>query len=101
MLPDPVEAVDLNIYGDAELPWSRVCEALKALSRPETPQFLGTAGPDGLPHSAGIGCVEHDGGIFFTSGPKTRKSRDLETNPACTLSIRLPGVDLVLKGEAR
>ena len=30
MLPDPVEAVDLNIYGDAKLPWSRVQEALEA-----------------------------------------------------------------------
>jgi pyridoxine/pyridoxamine 5'-phosphate oxidase len=101
MLPDPVEAVDLNIYGDAKLPWSRVQEALEALARPETPVFLGTARPDGRPHSAGVGCVECDGGVFFTSGPKTRKSHNLAINPACTLSARLPGVDLVLEGEAR
>jgi hypothetical protein len=35
------------------------------------------------------------------SGPGTRKSRDLAANPACTLSMRLDGVDLVLEGEAR
>ncbi|WP_202805967.1 hypothetical protein [Actinopolymorpha alba] len=71
MLPEPISAKDLNIYGDAELPWSRVREALKTLPRPETPQFLGTVRPDGSPHSAGIGCIEHDGGFYFTSGPKT------------------------------
>lgn len=100
MLPDPVDAVDLNIYGDATLPWSRVREALKDLPGPETPVFLGTVGPDGRPHSAGVGCVEYNGGVFFTSGPETRKSRNLAANPACTLSARLPGVDLVMEGGA-
>lgn len=98
---EPVEAADLNIYGDAELPWSRVLAGLPELGRPETPQFLGTVGPDGRPHSTGIGCIGHDDAIFFTSGPKTRKSRHLAANPACTLSFRLPDVDLVLEGEAR
>jgi hypothetical protein len=101
MLPDPLDAVDLDIYAGAKLPWSRVREALAALPRPETPLFLSTVGPDGRPHSAGVGCVEHEGGVFFTSGPATRKSRHLAANPACTLSLRLPGVDLVLEGEAR
>lgn len=100
MLPEPTEAVDLNIYGDARLPWSRVLEAAEALPRMETPQFLGTVDPDGRPHSAGIGGLEHDGAMYFTSGPGTRKSRHLARNPACTLSIRLPEVDLVLEGEA-
>jgi len=101
MLPEPVKAVDLNIYGDATLPWDRVREALMTLTRPETPQFLGTVGASGSAHSAGVGSVEYDGALFFTSGPKTRKSRDLEANPSCSLSVRLPGVDLVLEGTAR
>jgi hypothetical protein len=101
MLPEPVEAVDLNIYGDAKLPWSRVLESMGAvLPRPETPQFLGTVGRDARPHSAGIGALEYDGAMYFTSGPGTRKSRHLERNPACTLSMRLSEVDLVLEGEA-
>jgi hypothetical protein len=37
----------------------------------------------------------------FTSGPATRKSRTLQANPACTLSLRLDGIDLVLEGEER
>jgi hypothetical protein len=100
MLPEPVEAVDLNIYGDDELPWDRVREAMKMMSLPETPRFLGTVGASGSAHAAGIGAIEYDGAVFFTSGPKSRKSRDLEANPSCTLSVRLPGVDLVLEGAA-
>jgi hypothetical protein len=101
MLPEPIDATDLNIYGDAKLPWSRVREAAEAgMGRPETPAFLGTAGPDGRPASAGIGPIARDGHVYFTSGPATRKSRNLAANPACTLSLRLPGVDLVLEGEA-
>ncbi|WP_067822722.1 pyridoxamine 5'-phosphate oxidase family protein [Actinomadura kijaniata] len=100
MLPEPVSAKDLNIYGEAELPWSRVAAVLGELTKAGTAQFLGTVGPDGRPRSAGIGCVEDGGWIYFTSGPGTRKSRNLAANPACTLSFRLPGVDLVLEGEA-
>ncbi|MFC4909218.1 pyridoxamine 5'-phosphate oxidase family protein [Actinomadura gamaensis] len=101
MLAEPVEATDLNIYGDGKLSWSLVAEALAAgLPLSETPVFLGTVGPDGRPHSAGIGAVESEGRMYFTSGPGTRKSQRLEANPACTLSARLPGVDLVLEGDA-
>lgn len=100
MLPTPISATDLNSYGDAELPWSRVLEAMRALPSPETPQFLGTVRPDGSPHAAGVGSIEHAGNIYFTSGPATLKSRNLAANPACTLSVRLPGVDLILQGDA-
>ncbi|AOS93142.1 pyridoxamine 5'-phosphate oxidase family protein [Mycobacterium intracellulare] len=100
MLPDPISATDLNIYGDAELPWARALDAMKALPSEETPQFLGTVRADGSPHSAGIGSIQHGGHIYFTSGPATLKSRNLAANPACTLSFRLPGVDLVLDGVA-
>jgi hypothetical protein len=98
---DPVEAVDLDIYDSGPLPWSRVHERLPAdLPKAETAVFLGTVRPDGRPHAAGVGALWHDGDLYFTSGPATRKSRNLAANPACTLSIRLTGVDLVLEGEA-
>ena len=41
-----------------------------------------------------------DGALYFTSGPGTRKSRNLAANPACSVSVRLRGLDLVLEGEA-
>ncbi|MFD0851385.1 pyridoxamine 5'-phosphate oxidase family protein, partial [Actinomadura adrarensis] len=99
---DPIETTNLDIYGDAALPWSRALDGLEAaLSLMETAQFLGTVSPDGRPHSAGVGGLWQDGTIYFTSGPGTRKARHLTVNPACTFSVRLPGIDLVLEGEAR
>jgi hypothetical protein len=66
----------------------------------DIPCFLGTSGPDGRPHAAGIGPAWVDGDLYFTSGAGTRKSRHLAANPACTVSARLEGIDLVLEGEA-
>ena len=39
------------------------------------------------------------GDLYFTSGPGTRKARNLVANPACTLSVSLDGIDLVLEGD--
>ncbi|MTE13979.1 pyridoxamine 5'-phosphate oxidase family protein [Nocardia aurantiaca] len=101
MIADPVSAQDLNIYGKAELPWDVVRKAMDAgIGLPETAGFLGTVSPSGKPSSAGIGCVESGGHIYFTSGPGTKKSRNLTGNPYCTLSFRFPEIDLVLSGEA-
>ena len=98
---EPTAVENLDIYGSEPLPWSRPRDLLpESLTKMETAVFLGTASPDGRPHAAGIGAAWHDGEIYFTSGPGTRKSRDLAANPACTISVRLPGMDLVLEGEA-
>ena len=102
-MPDrePIEATNLDIYGDAPLPWSRARESLVAGSpRPETPFYLGTVRPDGRAHAAGIGALWHEGDFYIASGPETRKSRNLAVNPACTISGRLPGIDLIFEGEA-
>ena len=34
------------------------------------------------------------------SGPGTRRARNLAANPACSVSVRLNGLDLTLEGEA-
>src|SRR4051812_3725788 len=99
----PTETVNLaELYGEPPMPWSRARDALgTGALGPEVPCFLGTVRPDGRPHAAGVGVAELDGDLYFTSGPQTRKARDLVTNPACTLSVRLEGIDLVFEGEAR
>lgn len=98
---EPTAVTNLDIYGYEPLPWSRPRDLLpESLTKMETPVFLGTAGPDGRPHATGIGAGWHDGEIYFTSGPGTRKSRNLAANPACTVAIRLPGLDLTIEGEA-
>jgi hypothetical protein len=40
------------------------------------------------------------GELYLTSGAKARKARNLAANPACTISVKLEGIDLVLEGEA-
>ena len=98
---DPVEVTNLDRYGSAELPWSRPRDLLASEPPgPETSFFLGTSRPDGRPHAAGIGALWDDGELYFTSGPGTRKARNLAANPACTISVKLEGIDLVMEGEA-
>ncbi|WP_040806967.1 pyridoxamine 5'-phosphate oxidase family protein [Nocardia concava] len=102
MLNDPISAQDLNIYGTGQLPWDLVRKAAEAgIGLAETAAFLGTVSPSGKPSSAGIGCIETGGTLYFTSGPGTKKSRNLAGNPYCTLSFRFPEVDLVLSGVAQ
>src|ERR1700704_3431343 len=97
----PVEATNLDRYGSPELPWSRPRDVLAAATpSPDVPFFLGTSRPDGRPHAAGIGAVWLEGDFYFTSNPNARKARNLAANPACTISARLDGIDLILEGEA-
>jgi hypothetical protein len=97
----PTEAKNLDRYGNAALPWSRPHDLLAVDSFGiDIPFFLGTTRPDGRPHTAGFGPVWFEGDLYFTSGPGTRKSRNLAAEPACTISTRLEGIDLVLEGKA-
>jgi hypothetical protein len=97
---EPV-TTNLDRYGDPPLPWSRPRDLLVTIAAgPDVPFFLGTTRPDGRPHAAGIGALWHDDALYFTSGPGTRKARNLAANPACTISVRLDGIDLVFEGEA-
>src|SRR5438105_758672 len=97
-----MEQKNLDIYGSAPLPWTRARELLAANKGTGTGSsyFLTTARPDGRPHVAAVGALWVDGTFYFTSGPKTRKSRDIAKNPAVVLSISLTGLDLVVEGTA-
>jgi Pyridoxamine 5'-phosphate oxidase len=98
---DPVETTNLDRYGSDALPWRRPRDVLGAIEPSEhITWFLGTTRPDGRPHAAGVGAMWHDGDLYFTSGDGTRKSRNLAENGAATISVRLPGIDLVFEGEA-
>jgi hypothetical protein len=98
---EPIEVRNLDSYGSDELPWSRPRDLLAVTPMTaDIPFFLGTTGPSGLPHAAGIGAVWFDDTLWFTSGPRTRKSLNLAADPRCTISTRLPGLDLVVEGHA-
>jgi hypothetical protein len=99
--PTSTKNLDSNHYGLAPLEWSRARDRL-ASDTPliETAVFLGTVGPDGQPHAAGVGAAWYDGDVYFTTSPKAHKAQHLATNPNCTFSFRLKGMDLVLEGTA-
>jgi len=98
---DPVEVTNLDRYGFPPLPWSRPHGVLSGgPPSPDNTYFLGTIRPDGRPHAAGVGALWLDGDLYFTSGPGARKARNLAENPACTISVRLAGIDLAFEGEA-
>ena len=100
---EPIETTNLDtLYGSREIPWSRPHDLLAATPFSEgTSFFLATVRPDGRPHSAAIGAAWYEGDLYFQCGPETRKARNIAANPACTLSASLPGIDLVVEGEAR
>ena len=93
---------NLDIYGDAPIPWSRARDELEGVSTNDTHKtyWLATVRPDGRPHVAGVGALWDDGKFYFTSGAGTRKSRNLAANPNCTISVTLPTLDLVVEGTA-
>ena len=97
---EPTEIKNLDRYGSAELPWSRPRDLLAASASANTTFILGTVRPDGRPHAAVFGALWHDGDLYIVSGAETRKSRNLAANPACTISVGLEGIDLILEGQA-
>jgi hypothetical protein len=96
----PIKTKNLDIYGNAPLPWCRPHDLLAAAIFFGRPAFLGTTRLDCRPHSAGVGALWLDGDIYFTSGPGTCKSRNLAVHPACTISVKLETIDVVFEGEA-
>ena len=98
---EPVSTVNLDQYGHEALPWSAVAQKLDSTT-PGKDVFtvLGTVRPDGHPHAAPVGALWIDGTWYIVAGPGTRKARNLAHNPACTLTARLEGFDVVFAGEA-
>src|SRR5688500_2362066 len=94
----PSETTNLDRYHDPPLPWGRAHDRLSVQPEADNPggdhtTFLSTVRLDGRPHTAPIGALWVDGDFFFTSNLDTRKSQNLATNPACTIAVRLPGID--------
>jgi hypothetical protein len=97
----PVEVTNLDGYGNPPLDWARARDRLaNDPAGPDVPYYLNTVRPDGRPHSAGIGAQWLDGDLCIVTGPGARKTRNLVANPACTITVRLDTIDLVLEGSA-
>jgi hypothetical protein len=99
---------NLDGYGAPTIEWGRVQGVLdgQLTQAPETggPQrhtvWLTTINPDGSPHVMPVGVVRWGGSWYFTSGPATRKSRNLARDPRCVVSVATDPFDLVIDGAA-
>ena len=100
---------NLDGYGAPAIQWARVKAVLDSqlTQAPGTggPQrhtaWLTTINPGGSPHVRPVGVVESGGSWYFTSGPAARKSRNLDRDPRCVVSVATEPFDLVIEGAAQ
>ena len=94
-----------DLYGLPLVPWEQV-EArltggsLAGTGGPDNRSWLATINPDGSPHLTGLGPLWVDGRFYVTTGPATRKGRNLARDPRCTLGISTEDFDLTAEVDA-
>jgi PPOX class probable F420-dependent enzyme len=82
--------------GSGLLPWSW---AEQRLARSHD-YWLATVTPAGAPHLMPVWAVWDDGQLWFSSATQSRKARNLNGEPRCTLSTDNPLEPVVVQGRA-
>ena len=99
----------INLGGLDGLPpvdWAAVIQKLDAGSAPAPDAhnarttWLATANNDGSPHVTAVGALWLDGTFFFQTGRGTRKARNVERDPRCSVAVSIRDADVVLEGDA-
>jgi hypothetical protein len=106
---EPTQERNLDGYGAPIIGWDRVSTVLEQqfTQAPGTggpgrhTTWLTTINPDGSPHVMAVGVIRVEGGWYFSSGPGTRKSRNIDRDPRCVASIAIEPFDLVVEGVAK
>lgn len=103
-----ITAHNLDGYDAPPIEWDRVYAVLDS-QLPQAPgssgpqrhtTWLTTINPDGSPHVMPVGVIRCAGSWYFTSGPGTRKSRNLARDARCVISVATEPFDLVVEGTA-
>jgi len=89
--PTIPDGYGLPSTADGLLSWDAVEQRLRASLH----YWLATVRPDGSPHSVPRWGVWLDGCFYYDGAPTTRHVRNLDTNPACTLTLE-SGTDVVI-----
>lgn len=85
--------------------WNAVVERLRDGSPPAPDAhnarttWLTTINEDGSPHVTPVGALWLDGTFWFQTG-STRKRRNLERDPRCTVALSIRDADLIADGVA-
>ncbi|MGB3520364.1 MAG: pyridoxamine 5'-phosphate oxidase family protein [Mycobacterium sp.] len=74
--------------------WSDVEQRLLASQH----YWLSTVRPDGTPHSVPRWGVWLDGRFYYDGAPTTRHARNLQGNPACTLTLESGTQVVIVEG---
>jgi pyridoxine/pyridoxamine 5'-phosphate oxidase len=81
---------------DDLLPWSWAVQRLEQARN----YWVATSGPDGSPHLAAVWGVWVDDAFHFSTGGRSRKARNLATDPRCVVSSEQAEEAVVLEGVA-
>jgi general stress protein 26 len=86
--------------------WGTVIEKLDVGSAPATDAhnarttWLATVNEDGSPQVTAVGALWLDGTFWFQTGAGTRKARNVERDPRCSIALSIRDADVVLEGDA-
>jgi hypothetical protein len=59
-----------------------------------------TVNEDGSPHVTPVGAVWLDRAFWFQTGAGTRKCRNVERHPRCSIALSIRDADVVVEGDA-
>lgn len=82
--------------GTGLLPWSWAEERLSRSHH----FWLATVGAGGRPHVMPVWAVWSEGGLWFSSGLRSRKARNLAADPRCTLTTDDALEPVIVEGDA-
>ena len=83
--------------GRGLLPWAWARERLERSHN----YWVSTTRPDGRPHAVAVWGVWWNDAFYFSTGRLSRKTRNLERNPACVVCTENAAEAVVVEGAAR
>jgi Pyridoxamine 5'-phosphate oxidase len=102
-----MEVINLGVEdGLPPVSWGTVVEGLDAGSAPAPgahnarTTWLTTLNEDGRPHVTAVGALWLDGTFWFQTGAGTRKGRNVERDPRCSIALSIRDADVVVEGDA-
>jgi hypothetical protein len=99
----------INLGTDEGLPlvdWGTIAEKLVDGSPPDPDAhnarttWLTTLNDDGSPHVTAVGAIWLEDTFWFQTGPNTRKARNVERDPRCSIAVSTRDADVVVEGDA-
>jgi len=102
-----METINLGIADDLPpVDWSAIVERI-ADGSPPAPDahnarttWLTTLNEDGSPHVTAVGALWIDGAFWFQTGEGTKKHRNVERDPRCSIAVSVRDADVVVDGHA-